>query len=384
MCTPTTQSLGSSSHHDREQSIRTKRSSIREIMDTTNDNFLKRRLSRSQQMLNQGKKSSKQHGETEKGQRIERRASVQKSLDTFDEEDDILKTIITDGNVSNNNKSKSRYLRRGSVTKHQIDPKVNEMQPNCRATRSENEDMEYEDPSGASDAAKKRRYLRRGSVTKYVLDAAVDDLQPTKILEDSHNRPRRQLPPPPMKNSKRNLMKNEEPVVIKEECDLPMKPTSRRDRESKTKTSKTTKKRKRSVSFGIITFYEFPLVLGHHPSVSSGAPTMLGNECQDINEIDVSIFEKYYRSQHRRRRGRKLALSVPERARRLMEAGYTIKQIGKATQAVQVIKKERADTIHSFIGRQKWDRFHIFLESASRALRTMVEVPPALIGARTA
>ena len=166
-------------------------------------------------------------------------------------------------------------------------------------------------------------------------------------------------------------MANEEPFLAKECDNLPTKSTSRKDSRSKTIEDKKTKKRRRSVSFGMVTIFEFPLVLGHHPSVSAGAPTMLGKECQSIVEVDVKIVEKYFRT-HSHRRGKKLTLSVPERGRRLFAAGYSLEEIGAATQAAQKTKNERVESI----GRQNWDRFHIFMESASRALRTKVDVPP--------
>jgi hypothetical protein len=662
-------SLAGSSHHDQEQSSKTelprlaRANSIREILYTTQRNFLRRRESSSRVLSEQEFKE----GETqEEHHRMERRNSIQKSMDSFVEEngEDLLKTII----ACSNNKPRGHYLRRGSVTKHQIDPKVHEMQPNCRATRSEDEDMR-DDNSGANDAAdskrrylrrgsvtkyvldapvdglqpskilenshnlprrrlppppiensnsqlmtndeepvlteeydnlpmkpastkdpksktkkdmgndnsgaddavdrkrrylrrgsvtkyvldapvddlqptniledshllprrplpqppkknsnrhlmtdeeepvlteeydklpmkpastkdpksktkkdmgndnsgadvavdRKRRYLRRGSVTKYVLDAPVDDLQPTNILEDSHLLPRRRLPPPPVENSNSQLMANDEEPVLTEERDnlpmklastkdpksktkkdmgndnagaddaadrkrrylrrgsvtkyvldapveglqpaniledshnpprrplpqtpqkensnrhlvtdeepvltekrdnLPMKPNSTKDRKSETKNNEKTKKQRRSVSFGMVTILEFPLILGHHPSVSAGAPTMLGKECQGIVEVEVRTLEMYFLT-HSHRRGRKLALSVNKRAQRLLAAGYSPEQIGAAAQAAQRIKKERVESV----GRQKWDRFHIFMESASRSLRTMVDVPPPL------
>jgi hypothetical protein len=573
-------SLAGSSHHDREQSTKSKlprlarENSIREILYTTLGNVLKRRES---------KRQFKEEETQVEHKRMERRNSIQKSLDTFmdENEEDILKTIIA-SNACSRNKPRGRYLRRGSVTKHQIDPKVHELQPNCRATRSD-EDMENDTSAETDVEDRRRRYLRRGSVTKYVLDANVDGLQPTRILEDNHNRPRRPLPPPPEKNSSRDLMTNVEPVlteecendpmkptsregresktkkhqidpifhemqpdcratqsnegmendtsgetdagdrrrqnlspgsstkcvlevtmdglqpaklvedshnlprrplpppspmensnphlmaneapilmeecenvrikptsregresksekhqidpkvhemqpngratpsegmendtsgetkaedrrrrylrrgsvtkyvleapvdglqptnilednynlpkrplppppmkmtneepILTEECEnLPMKPTSRKVRKSKTKRTKRTKKtkkRRRSVSFGMVTIREFPLVLGHHPIM------------------------------HSHRRGRKLALSVPERARRLFAAGHSLQEIGEATRAALQVKKERADSL----GHQNWDRFNIFMESASRALRTMVDAPPNIARARMA
>jgi hypothetical protein len=271
-------------------------------------------------------------------------------------------------------KPTSREGRESKSEKHQIDPKVHEMQPNGRATPSEGMENDTSGETKAED--RRRRYLRRGSVTKYVLEAPVDGLQPTNILEDNYNLPKRPLPPPPMK------MTNEEPILTEECENLPMKPTSRKVRKSKTKRTKRTKKtkkRRRSVSFGMVTIREFPLVLGHHPSVSAGAPTMLGKECQGTVKIDVETLEDYF-IMHSHRRGRKLALSVPERARRLFAAGHSLQEIGEATRAALQVKKERADSL----GHQNWDRFNIFMESASRALRTMVDAPPNIARARMA
>jgi hypothetical protein len=106
---------------------------------------------------------------------------------------------------------------------------------------------------------------------------------------------------------------------------------------------------------------------------------MLGKECQGTVKIDVETLEDYF-IMHSHRRGRKLALSVPERARRLFAAGHSLQEIGEATRAALQVKKERADSL----GHQNWDRFNIFMESASRALRTMVDAPPNIARARMA
>jgi hypothetical protein len=105
-----------------------------------------------------------------------------------------------DGDSVNDTDRKKPYLRRGSVTKYVLDAKVDEIQPNSRCVGGEGDESDYGsdyDGDSVNDAERKRPYLRRGSVTKYVLDAKVDGIQPTRVFEDSRNRPRPSLPPPP-------------------------------------------------------------------------------------------------------------------------------------------------------------------------------------------
>jgi hypothetical protein len=71
-------------------------------------------------------------------------------------------------------------------------------------------------------------------------------------------------------------------------------------------------KKKRKVSFGKLRILEFPLVLGNHPDVSSGAPTQLDWKYQSKYEFDIEVYESI---RPKRRYKRELALSVPQRAR---------------------------------------------------------------------
>jgi hypothetical protein len=112
-----------------------------------------------------------------------------------------------DGDFTSDADRKKRYLRRGSVTKYVLDAKVNGIQPNSRCVGGEGDESDYGsdyDGDSVNDLNQKRRYLRRGSVTKYVLDAKVNGMQPTRVLEDSRNRPRPSLPPPPKNTIERH------------------------------------------------------------------------------------------------------------------------------------------------------------------------------------
>ena len=64
----------------------------------------------------------------------------------------------------------------------------------------------------------------------------------------------------------------------------------------------------------------------------------------------------------------------------LLHAGYSIDEIAAASLEVERIKKMRAESLE----RQNWDRFNIFMESATRTLRTMVDVKPILVNAKMA
>lgn len=70
--------------------------------------------------------------------------------------------------------------------------------------------------------------------------------------------------------------------------------------------------KKKQVSFGKLLILEFPLVLGNHPGVSSGAPTQLDWKYQSKYEFGIEVYES---TRPKRRFKRELALSVPERAR---------------------------------------------------------------------
>jgi hypothetical protein len=64
----------------------------------------------------------------------------------------------------------------------------------------------------------------------------------------------------------------------------------------------------------------------------------------------------------------------------LIQSGYYIYEIAGTTLAVIRIKKERAETLEG----QSWERVDRFMESASRAVRTVIDSKPSFVGAKTA
>jgi hypothetical protein len=139
-------------------------------------------------------------------------------------------------------------------------------------------------------------------------------------------------------------------------------------------TSSTTSNKKNTshVSFGSVIILEFPLILGDHPSVSSGAPTTIGWNYQAKSEVDVTVYEDVYRPILPRCR-RELAMSVPERARILLAAGHTLDDLTAATFHAKLVKTQRAETILHH--RQYWDGFNTFIYFSRRVLRSMAADP---------
>ena len=213
-------------------------------------------------------------------------------------------------------KPRQPYLRRGSVTIYKLDPSVHEMQPNSRTAASLDDCLEEDYDEFASDcyetgedSERKRRYLRRGSVTKYILDPSVEGMQPTCVAEDTYNLPRHPLPPPPANTSHRDLMKES---ALSEASDKKKK----KKKSSKSKAPKLElKKPPRHVEFGMVTIYQHGFVLGDNPAVSEGAPLTLDTHCHEVTEMEVSVFETFFRPRKPRRTRRELAISVPHRAR---------------------------------------------------------------------
>lgn len=70
---------------------------------------------------------------------------------------------------------------------------------------------------------------------------------------------------------------------------------------------------KKSVCWGTLTFFIFPIVLGDHPSVSEGAPLSLAWKHSTKNELAIDYYE-YLRESHRPRRKRR-ELFIPGAAR---------------------------------------------------------------------
>jgi hypothetical protein len=131
------------------------------------------------------------------------------------------------------------------------------------------------------------------------------------------------------------------------------------------------------------------MVLGDNPSVSSGAPIMLGWENQGELHLCIDVYERFYRRprkvvRRRERRSRREDLAIPsvqQRTKHLIQSGYCIYEIAEAAlEVIRVKKEKRAETLE----RTNWERVDEFIESASRALRTVVDTKPSFVGAKRA
>jgi len=100
------------------------------------------------------------------------------------------------------------------------------------------------------------------------------------------------------------------------------------------------------VLFDEIRIYEFPMILGDHPAVSSGCPVTIGWKPMKESVVDIDFYE-YCRSSQRKPATKKLLISVRRRANMLLSSGYSIEQIAGATLEVERVKKERADSLKS-------------------------------------
>ena len=125
---------------------------------------------------------------------------------------------------------------------------------------------------------------------------------------------------------------------------------------------------KRQVTFGDLTIHEHPLQLGDNPACSSGAPLTIGWKAQATSTRNLDLYE-YMRNE--RRHGRKLCIPVQERAHLLLEAGYTLIQIGDATMSVEEVKKQRFESLKG----TNLERFGGLLNGMASGMANMVLKP---------
>lgn len=103
----------------------------------------------------------------------------------------------------------------------------------------------------------------------------------------------------------------------------------------------------RRVYFDEICIREYPQVLGDNPAVSEGVPLSLDWEYQNQYKINVEMYE-YTRAPVRRRSRKKLMTSSNKRLRTLIEAGYSLEEIGDAAMEVQKAKDGRLKSVQAF------------------------------------
>jgi hypothetical protein len=107
---------------------------------------------------------------------------------------------------------------------------------------------------------------------------------------------------------------------------------------------------------------------GSNPAVTSGAPITIDWEVQNKTELTVNAYEL---CKPKRRRRRKLLISVSQRAILLLAAGYSIDQITDASMVAQNVKDYRKQSIES----QPWDRVHFLREATGDAVVGLVQIP---------
>lgn len=307
---------------------------MKRISDSVAENFLRVDRTRNP-VLDQQRRRARCRTKSE---RIHRKSSIAKAVE------ESLKSA-SDHGCSYNFSSPSRKSqpgRRGGITSYQLEAPSKELQPSKKCSYG---------PSTFAEEAEEPRYLRRGNVTKHALNAPIKRVQPTKVWNDGKSAPRKPLPPPPI-NSPLVCSK----VAVKE------------------------KRKKKCVGFDSVVIYEFPLILGENPSVSSGAPTMIDWKCQNVLEMNFEYYEKFYApSQGKKRHRKELAIPCRERFEILLRAGFGLDEIVNASLTVQRVQNERMETLRS----QSWDRFHVLFESAKEGLKFLgsPKLPPIAMSA---
>mmetsp|Transcript_10800 Transcript_10800/g.30947 ORF Transcript_10800/g.30947 Transcript_10800/m.30947 type:complete len:164 (-) Transcript_10800:305-796(-) len=123
---------------------------------------------------------------------------------------------------------------------------------------------------------------------------------------------------------------------------------------------------KKSVSFGDITIVTFAMTLGDNPAVSQGVPVALAWESENTSTQSLELYE-YFRndsdSHPKRRRGKRLAISMERRARIILQAGFSLSDIAATAMEIEDIKKSRADSLTKTEG---WDRIGLLLKKSGK------------------
>eukprot|EP00539_Tryblionella_compressa_P019872 CAMPEP_0178857760 /NCGR_PEP_ID=MMETSP0747-20121128/304_1 /TAXON_ID=913974 /ORGANISM="Nitzschia punctata, Strain CCMP561" /LENGTH=815 /DNA_ID=CAMNT_0020524013 /DNA_START=244 /DNA_END=2691 /DNA_ORIENTATION=+ len=172
--------------------------SFKSVEASTTANFLAIDSKRREELLKNSSSHHRQH-EKRKTAKSNRRNSILKSLTVLDIDDDDNDPFSTTPNSNNmdpqqQGQPRTRYMRRGSVTKHKLDADLIGMQPTSRnSTGGDESDYGSDYDSGLDEEEKARvralrsatpgrgRYMRRGSVTKHKLDADMMGMQPTEM-----------------------------------------------------------------------------------------------------------------------------------------------------------------------------------------------------------
>jgi hypothetical protein len=117
--------------------------------------------------------------------------------------------------------------------------------------------------------------------------------------------------------------------------------------------------------FGSVEIIALPMELGNHPP-SQGAPVTVGWEPIDTRKTTVDLYEIFREGSRRGKNNLKLELF--ERAVILLRAGYSIDEIGEATEAAHETMKLRAESSQT----QKWEYFQLTASKAGRKIKKIV------------
>ena len=109
-------------------------------------------------------------------------------------------------------------------------------------------------------------------------------------------------------------------------------------------------------------------IANSNPAVTSGAPVTIDWEIQNKTDLTVNAYEQ---CKPKRRRRRKLLISVSQRAILLLAAGYSIDEIADASMDAQSVKDSRKQSLEN----QSWDRVHYLREATGDAVAGLVHVP---------
>jgi hypothetical protein len=164
------------------------------------------------------------------------------------------------------------------------------------------------------------------------------------------------------------------------------------------------KKNTNSITFGTVSTYFFPVIIGDSPAVREGCPIALGTKCVSSRTLDLRTHEMMvlveqqqrqeeqqqqqqqqqtidqrnennYYPDGRLRRRKDLYIPVMERSTLLLDQGYTVDEIVAAVLAVEDAKKLRTESINKSNGGSGWQ--HIFkgvFHSSGKTFRNVLTV----------
>lgn len=125
----------------------------------------------------------------------------------------------------------------------------------------------------------------------------------------------------------------------------------------------------RKVFFDEVEIREYKQILGDNPAVTEGVPLGLDWDYQTQYRINLEMYE-FTRASVRRKSRKKLMISSKRRLRILVEAGYSLEEIGEAIMSVQKIKAERIKSVQAFGWNGPLDFLSGAVEQMGAALRS--------------